>query len=213
MARLLLEPVRVSPVGLTDMATEEAEVAQATQEAKAGSGLVKTIGLAAGLFFLVVAAQFVTGIVGCLVLPGLMPGCAVEHAAEEDTAGADNKAAKPDKAKKDEPKAPPIYQAFDPPLVVSFPEQGTMRFLQVTVEVMARDEHSIQAVQTHMPVIRNNLLNIFSGRSFADLTSRDGKEALRKECLTEVQAILKKNSTKEDTFTVEDLYFTSFVVQ
>ena len=30
---------------------------------------------------------------------------------------------------------------------------------------------------------------------------------------SEVQAILKKNSTKEDTFTVEDLYFTSFVVQ
>lgn len=85
-----------------------------------------------------------------------------------------------------------------------------MRFLQVTVEVMGREEETIKAVQTHMPVIRNNLLNIFSSRSFADLTNREGKEALRKECLTEVQRILKENTGKPG---VEDLYFTSFVVQ
>lgn len=192
------------------MATEEAEVAEATQAAKPGNGLVKSIGLAVGLFFLVVAAQFVTGIVGCLVLPGLMPGCTAP-VAEEATAAPAGKLAKA--RKKEEPKAPPIYQAFDPPLVVSFPEQGTMRFLQVTVEVMAREEHSIQAVQAHMPVIRNNLLNIFSGRGFADLTNREGKETLRKECLAEVQAILRANSTGEEKHTVEDLYFTSFVVQ
>lgn len=193
------------------MATEEAEVAQATQEAKpAGGGLVRTIGMGVGLFVLVVAAQFVTGIVGCMVLPGLMPGCGSHTEATEEAP--DGKAAKA-KAKQEEPKGPPIYQAFDPPLVVSFQEQGTMRFLQVTVEVMARDEPSIKGVQTHMPVIRNNLLNIFSGKGFTDLTSRDGKEALRKECLAEVQAILKANSTKEEKLTVEDLYFTSFVVQ
>jgi len=189
------------------MATEEAEVAQATQEAKQSSGLVKTIGLGFGLFILVVMAQFVTGIVGCMVLPGLMPGCA----AHPDEVVVEDKAA--GKPAKDEPKAPPIYQAFDPPLVVSFQEQGTMRFLQVTVEIMARDDDSIKAVQTHMPVIRNNLLNIFSGKGFTDLTSREGKETLRKECLTEVQAILKKNATAKHPVTVEDLYFTSFVVQ
>ncbi|MCC7256921.1 MAG: flagellar basal body-associated FliL family protein [Gammaproteobacteria bacterium] len=194
------------------MATEEAEVAQATQAPKAGSGLVRTIGLAVGLFFLVVAAQFVTGIVGCLVLPGMMPGCTAHT--EEAAGSEDGKPGKgKDAKKKEEPKAPPIYHAFDPPLVVSFQEGGTMRFLQVTVEVMGRDEHSIKGVQTHMPVIRNNLLNIFSGKGFADLTTRDGKEALRKECLTEVQSILKANSTAEEKLSVEDLYFTSFVVQ
>jgi flagellar FliL protein len=187
------------------MATEEAEVAQATEEAKKGGGIGKAIGLGAGLFVLVVAAQFVTGIVGCLVLPGMMPGC-VQHAADEEAA--------PGKAAKQaEPKGPPIYHAFDPPLVVSFQEQGSMRFLQVTVEVMSRDEESVNAVTTHMPVIRNNLLNIFSGKGFTELTTRDGKEALRKECLAEVQKILEANSTEEHAFTVEDLYFTSFVVQ
>ncbi len=190
------------------MATEEAEVAQATQEATRGGGIGRTIGLGAGMFFLVVAAQFVTGIAGCKLLPGLMPGCtAHEELADKD--GKESTAKGKAKAKA-EPKAPPIYQAFDPPLVVSFQDQGSMRFLQVTVEVMGRDEGTIKAVQTHMPVIRNNLLNIFSGHGFADLISRDGKEAMRKECLTEVQRILKENTGKPG---VEDLYFTSFVVQ
>ena len=59
------------------MATEEAEVAEATKQVKKGGGLAKTIGLGFGLFFLVVTAQFVTDIVGCMVMPGLMPGCPV----------------------------------------------------------------------------------------------------------------------------------------
>jgi flagellar FliL protein len=189
------------------MATEEVAVAPATEEPKKGGGLAKTIGLGVGLFFLVVAAQVVTSIVGCIVMPGVMPGCTA-HVAEEPAKGAD-KGAK----KTEEPKAPPVYLAFDPPLVVSFQEQSTMRFLQVTVEVMARDEPSIEAVKVHMPVIRNNLLNALSGKTLAELTSRDGKEALRLACLSEVQRILKANATKDSPIKVEDLYFTSFVVQ
>ena len=185
------------------MATEEAEVAEATKDVRKSSGLVKTIGLGFGLFFLVVTAQLVTDIVGCKLMPGVMPGCTV-HADAAKEPGSPAAKAEP------VPKAPPIYQAFDPPLVVSFQEQGTMRFLQVTVEVMARDEEGINGVKTHMPVLRNNLLNIFSGKGFAELTSREGKEALRKECLAEVQRILKANTGKSG---VEDLYFTSFVVQ
>lgn len=193
------------------MATEEAEVAEATKEAKSsGGGLVKTIGLGFGLFFLVIAAQLVTSIVGCMVMPGLMPGCA-QHAAEEEDA--EPKSGKKGANKAEEPKAPPVYLAFDPPLVVSFQEQATMRFLQATVEVMARDEESINAVKLHMPVIRNNLLDALSGKGLADLTTREGKEALRKACLAEVQRVLKANESKEHKANVEDLYFTSFVVQ
>lgn len=190
------------------MATEEAEVAAATQEAKKGGGLGKTIGLGVGMFFLVVAAQLLTSIVGCIAMPGLMPGCAV-HVADEEEVTDGKKGPK----KAEEPKAPPVYLALDPPLVVSFQEQTTMRFLQATVEVMARDEESISAVTTHMPVIRNNLLNALSGKTLADLTSPEGKEALRKACLAEVQRVLKANVAKDAKISVEDLYFTSFVVQ
>ncbi|GMW06310.1 MAG: hypothetical protein AMXMBFR8_11070 [Nevskiales bacterium] len=190
------------------MATEEAEVAGTESETKAGKGgLARTIGLGAGLFVLVIAAQLVTSIVGCLVMPGLMPGCS-QHTPE-----ADPKSSKAAAKKAETPKGPPVYLAFDPPLVVSFQDAGTMRFLQATVEVMARNEESIAAVGLHMPVIRNNLLNVLSGKSLTDLTSREGKETLRKESLAEVQRILKANATKDKPVNVEDLYFTSFVVQ
>jgi flagellar FliL protein len=193
------------------MASEEAEVAAATAEVKkGGGGFVKTIGFAVGLFFLVVTAQFATAIVGCMVMPGLMPGCA-QHVEEDDAAAPGEKAGKGAKGKKEaKPKPPPQYLAFDPPLVVSFQDQSSMRFLQVTVEVMGRDEATMEAVKSHMPVIRNNLLMLLGGKTVADLTSREGKEALRQESLKEVQKILKNNTGKPG---IEDLYFTTFVVQ
>ena len=94
--------------------------------------------------------------------------------------------------------------------MVSFEDRSAIRFLQVTVEVMARDEESIIAVQTHTPVIPNDLLMLMGGRTLSDLTKTEGKESLRQAALVEVQRILTENTGKPG---VEDLYFTSFVVQ
>ena len=183
------------------MATEEAEVAAKAAEAKPASGIGKTVGLGAGLFFLMILSQLLTSILGCKVMPTMLPGC---PAPVHEAAGVakDGKPAKP--------KEPPLYFAFDPPLVVSFQDQAAMRFLQVTVEVMGRNEETVAAVKTHMPVLRNNLLMLLGGQSIPELSTRDGKEKLRKEALAEVQRILKKNTGKPG---IEDLYFTSFVVQ
>ncbi len=178
------------------MAAEEIEVAPAGKGSK--GGIVKTLGIAVGLFVLMLASQLVAPMLACNFMPGLMPGCEQPAPAEEV------------KKAKDEPKGPPQYLALDPPLVVSFEDRQAIRFLQVTVEVMARDEASIKAVTTHTPVIRNNLLMLMGGRTLSDLTSTEGKELLRTESLSEVQRILKEFDDKND---IEELYFTSFVVQ
>jgi flagellar FliL protein len=184
------------------MAIEEAEVAEATEAAKPGAGgIAKAAGMVVGLFVLMIVSQLITPVIGCKFLSGVTPGCPVHELPK-------GKDAKP--AKSEKPKEPPQYLAFDPPLVVSFQDQGTMRFLQVTVEVMGRNEETIAAVKTHMPVIRNNLLMMLGGRNMQQLTDRDSKEKLRQESLAEVQRILKENTGKPG---VEDLYFTSFVVQ
>ncbi|MDJ0927117.1 MAG: flagellar basal body-associated FliL family protein [Gammaproteobacteria bacterium] len=178
------------------MAAEDTEVAQAT-EAPAKGGIVKTLGIAVGLFILMLASQLIGPIMACKILPDMMPGCGGAPTLTEETA-------KPEKDL-----GPPQYLALDPALVVSFEDQNAIRFLQVTVEVMAREEAAIEAVTTHTPVIRNNLLMLMGGKTLTDLTSRDGKEQLRQDALTEVQAILSKFGDA----TIEDLYFTSFVVQ
>jgi flagellar protein FliL len=193
------------------MATEETEVAPAADPASAAKSgsLLKAVGITLGLFVMMLVSQLTGPILGCKLLHSVMPGCAAP-AEEADAADAKPGAAKDKGKKKDEPKAPPLYLAMDPPLVVSLQDGGTIRFLQVTVEVMAREEKVIEQVKTHTPVIRNNLLMMLGGQTLASLTNRDDKENLRKQALAEVQRILQENTGAPG---VEDVYFTSFVVQ
>ncbi len=182
------------------MAAKESEVAQAPTDSSKGGGIVQTIVFGVGLFILMILSQFLFEILACKVVPDMLPNCAIVAESgelEEEVP---------------EELPPPIYLPLDPPLVATFEDRSAVRFLQLTLEVMARDQESIDAVQTHMPVIRNNLLLLMGGRTLADLTSREGKEALRAEALAEVQRIVETNTSIESPG-IEELYFTSFVVQ
>ena len=103
-----------------------------------------------------------------------------------------------------------IYHTLHPNFVVNFEKPNRARFLQVSVEVMAFSDDVIDLVKQHSPVIRNNLLMIFSSQDAQLLSTRDGKEALRQEVLKEIQDILKQQTGKPG---VEQAYFTSFVMQ
>jgi flagellar FliL protein len=104
---------------------------------------------------------------------------------------------------------PSVYYAIDPPLVVNFEDGSAVRFLQITMEIMAHDEKAIESVQKNIPLIRNNLLLLMSNRNYQTMMSREGKEKLRQEALAEVQAVQKKEGGPE----IDDVLFTSFVVQ
>ncbi len=104
---------------------------------------------------------------------------------------------------------PAVYYAIDPPLVVNFEDGSAVRFLQITMEIMAHDEKAIESVQKNIPLIRNNLLLLMSNRNYQTMMSREGKEKLRQEALTEVRAVQKKEGGPD----VDDVLFTSFVVQ
>lgn len=181
------------------MAAKESEVVETSADSSKG-GIVQTIIFAVGLFVLMILSQFLFGIMACKVASGVMPMCSAIAVSEEEG----------EEEEEDEDLGPPIYLPFDPPLVATFEDRSAVRFLQLTAEVMTRDPLVIEAVQTHMPVIRNNLLMLMGGRTLADLTSREGKEALRAEFLAETQRVLMENI---DEAGVEELYFTSFVVQ
>jgi flagellar FliL protein len=104
---------------------------------------------------------------------------------------------------------PSVYYAIDPPLVVNFEDGSAVRFLQITMEIMAHDEKAIESVQKNIPLIRNNLLLLMSNRNYQSMMSREGKEKLREEALAEVRAVQKKEGGPD----VDDVLFTSFVVQ
>ncbi len=103
-----------------------------------------------------------------------------------------------------------LYFPIDPPFVVNFADQNQMRFLQITMDVMAYSPDAIDAVKKHLPVIRNNLVMLLSSQDAKTLFSLDGKQRLRQKCLEEIQKIIKEHTGKKG---VEDVYFTSFVMQ
>nr|WP_242467962.1 flagellar basal body-associated FliL family protein [Halorhodospira neutriphila] len=114
-------------------------------------------------------------------------------------------------AEEQEPeKSEPVYLKLKPPLTVNYDRGQRITYLQAEVEVMARSQKVLSQVDKHMPVIRNNLLLLFSEQDFEALNTRSGREQLRKQSLTEINEILKKREVEGQ---VEAVYFTSFVMQ
>lgn len=105
---------------------------------------------------------------------------------------------------------PPIYVELGDAFVVNYLEGNQIRYLQVRIEVMTRDPAIPQAIMTHMPRIRNNLVFVLSGMNYAALATVDGKHHMREQVLAEIQSILEEESGSSG---IEAVYFTSFVMQ
>lgn len=106
--------------------------------------------------------------------------------------------------------APAVYLALDPAFVVNLEDPVAPRYLQVEVQIMARDALAIEAAKVHLPRIRNALLMLLGQQKPADLATREGKEKLQLAALAEVQKVLTAETGKP---VVEAVYFTSFVMQ
>lgn len=136
------------------------------------SGIKKLLLLSLGAFLLV------SGSIGAtLFLTGALHR---DAEAEHPTAAAHASTAQP------APQAsrkPPLYQPLDPPLLVNYEDQGLLRYLQVGITVMARDQMVIDATLNNMPQIRNDLIMLFADQRQETLASRQGKEELRLQAL------------------------------
>lgn len=185
------------------MAEAAEKPAEGAKEKKGGGGIVGMVVNGLGIFVLSLGAVVVGGIVNEKL-----------HPRQEFTVGADGKLALKDPhagdAKTDGKPAPAMYYAFDPPFIVNFDDDQAVRFLQLQIQALAREQAVLDALKLHEPLVRNNLLMLMNGRDYKSLMDRDGKEKLRQECLKEIQRILTKETGKPG---VEDLLFTSFVVQ
>jgi len=103
------------------------------------------------------------------------------------------------------------YFALRPPFIVNFKDdKGRQRFLQIGVSVMSRESEAIDALKTHAPLVRNNLILLFSGQSFAELQKPEGKDKLAELTLVELQTFLQQEI---DSPGVEKILFTDFVMQ
>ena len=180
--------------------TEEVEQAAPAAKPKGGSALK--------IIIIVLLSIIVIGgsVVATLYFAGVFP------AAEEASSGDEEarSSSKPKKDKKSQANDPAIYFTFEKPFVVNFIDKNQIRYLQINVEVMSRDQEVIDSIGVHLPKIKNNFLVLFSDLEFDMITNAAGKQKLRDLALEELRKILKDEEGNDD---VEALYFTGFVMQ
>mgnify|MGYP003524778616 CR=1 FL=1 len=189
---------------------DETQDAAPAVPVKSGGGLLPRLLAGVGMFGVTLAAVVAGGFINHLLHPTqeLVVGedgqLTLRPPEPEDAGDAEKTASGA------QPGKPALYFALEPPLVVNFTDGAELRFLQVAIEVMSRDEQVIAAVQQSAPLIRNDLILLFSNRPFDDLMSREGKEGMRREARAELERIVKRETGRTG---IEALLFTSFVVQ
>lgn len=175
--------------------TGEAENSGEAAELTAGVSLTKKL--------------VVGGVAALLLAAGILAGPAIRDLL---TKPSDNAvAADPVPAAAVPAAGPELYTSLHPALVVNFRDAlGDPHFMQIEMEVMARDQDVINAVREHTPHIRNNLILLYGSVRYEDVTTRTGKEQMLADGLREIQQVLNARIGSPN---VEALYFTSLIIQ
>jgi len=124
-------------------------------------------------------------------------------AQDEEAEGADGEPAK----------ARPIYIPLKPPFVVNYGGKGKLKYLKAELSVRIASNKEASFVRHHMPMIRNNIVLLFSRQNDEDIDTQEGKELLRLAALEEIRSIVMAEEGEENGPGIVDLYFNNFVIQ
>lgn len=90
--------------------------------------------------------------------------------------------------------------------IVNLADQKRSRYLRATMELELADSANTGRLEDRLPQIRDSILMILPSKRVVDITSMEGKTALRDEI------IAKLNDLFAETI-VSNIFFTEFVVQ
>jgi len=193
------------------MSVEKEEKAETPAAAPKSPGQMKLVIVGAVCLFVALVGAQVAGPLINNMISGAAHAPEGEEVAELDAGEiVDEEVLEEEEHAEEEPLAQAVYTALDPPFVVSFDAEDGARYLQLTLQAMARSEETIAAVKQHAPAIRNSVLFLLSGYELEVLSTQAGKEQLRQDLLVAANEILAKNRVEEG---IEELYFTSLVIQ
>ena len=107
-------------------------------------------------------------------------------------------------AKAEEEAIKPTYKMDT--LIVNLADQGGKRYLRITMEMELSGPEVLEEIPKRLPQLRDTILMILPSKQYADISTTEGKIALRDELIAKINTILKKG-------TVTTIFFTEFVVQ
>ncbi len=110
-----------------------------------------------------------------------------------------------------EGEAPKVaYIDLVPALVGNYGAGPRLKYYKADISLRVTGPEAEEKVTRHEPLIRNQLVMLFSQQTDDTLNSSDAKEKLRQEALKQVQQVL---NTEEGQPLVDDLLFNNLIVQ
>lgn len=103
-----------------------------------------------------------------------------------------------------------IYHTMQPAFIVNYNVGGKSRFLQIELSVLTRDPAAIELLILHNPLIRNNLLDVFSTQDVMALATAEGKEKLAEDLTKAIQDVLIIEMGRPG---IESVLYRSFIMQ
>ena len=91
-------------------------------------------------------------------------------------------------------------------MIVNLSDDGGKRYLRVTMALELSDPESVDTIESRLPQIRDAVLMILPTKTYDDVSTTDGKIALRNQVMEKINTLMTKGR-------VNNIYFTEFVVQ
>src|SRR3990167_9819943 len=112
-----------------------------------------------------------------------------------------------------EGEAPKVsYISLSPPFVGNYGLDGTAKLKVYKADIALRvtGDEAAKLVKANDPLIRNQLVALFTQQTNETMSSVEGKEKLRQEALKQTQQVMNDETGKP---VVEDLLFNNLIIQ
>lgn len=91
-------------------------------------------------------------------------------------------------------------------MIVNLADNGGKRYLRVTMALELSDPEAVTTIESRLPQIRDAVLMILPTKNYDNVSTTNGKIALRTEVMEKINSLITKGR-------VNNIYFTEFVVQ
>ncbi|VXC84495.1 Flagellar protein FliL [Pseudomonas sp. 8Z] len=104
-----------------------------------------------------------------------------------------------------------LYYNLTPALIGNLADQGArLKFYKADVSLRVTGTEAENKLKLHEPLIRHQLVMLFSAQTSEVINAPDGRENLRQEALKKVQDAI---NAEEGAPVVEDLLFNNLIIQ
>lgn len=105
-----------------------------------------------------------------------------------------------------------MYYSLNPPMVGNYALDGGQRLhvYKADIALKVTGAEAEAALKRHEPLVRNQLVQLFTQQTQDAMSSMEGKEKLRQEALKQTQQVFNDEEGKP---VVEDLLFNNLIIQ